>query len=787
MANQRLYRLAGSTVVEPLVDRWYAWSFLISPVTASLHLLNYQVKTMQSYLANPDIHVKACRDPRLIGGPFMDIAVERAGEVRLALQETLEKRAGELELARTIIEYQNFLVQEAKGQSFEPYYDLIPDPLRGYVELVYDYFNRPSVRFIEGLLYESGHYDRSLQSLRIAELKRDGSRPFFISTPRLGEPSDINWPVSFDDARVDELFKLDRRPQALGQIRELLDLRGEDDQKLLSLVTEEPAPFPERWKEKEVRIRYIGHACVLLEWNGVSILTDPYIGVRPTTGGMARFSYDDLPEKIDYALVTHNHQDHCSIETLIRLRGRIECLVFPKPFRLLYGDVSLKMMANRLGFRNVVELDALESIPIPGGEIIAIPFMGEHGDLAHSKTAYVVRAGTEQMLFAADSDCLDRRVYENVRKAIGPVETLFLGTESVGAPLSWICGPLFPKRIEHNLEQTRRYHGANARTALEMVEAIGAKRIYNYAMGMEPWLDHLLGLCLTEDSPQIEESNLLIRKARGRGLLVAERLFGGRDFGLPPENQAYWEHLAEGAPRLGLPRDCPPDASWRRETEQLSFQLDEELCAALDHFARREGCPLAVVLLSAFQVLLYRITGVEDILIQTGINDPAASGAETRRHEATTLPARIDVSEDPPFKQLVLRTRESLSMSFRHMKSSPAAAAETAPASVAAFFFDGRDERQRRAPEPGDGTELALSITGDERSLTGTFAYVSGLFVADTIEAMIESYQALIEGILNRPTDRLLDLPLYREGRSRSANAGSRQLLSNDAEDKFFF
>jgi L-ascorbate metabolism protein UlaG (beta-lactamase superfamily) len=288
-----------------------------------------------------------------------------------------------------------------------------------------------------------------------------------------------------------------------------------------------------------VRVRYLGHACALVEWRGVSILTDPCIESRPSGGGMSRLSYRDLPGRIDYALVTHNHQDHCVLETLLRLRSRIECLIFPKPFRMLYGDISLRLMAQKLGFKQVVEMDALEAIPIPDGEIIAVPFMGEHGDLAHGKTGYVVRAGREQILFGADSDCLDRRVYEHVRQALGPIETVFLGTESVGAPLSWICGPLFPQKIAHPIEQTRRYHGANAQTALDLLESVGAKRIYNYAMGMEPWLDYLLGMCLSEASPQIHESRKLLMKARERGFLAAERLFGPCDIYLDPQDRAF--------------------------------------------------------------------------------------------------------------------------------------------------------------------------------------------------------------------------------------------------------
>ncbi|HEX7956739.1 MAG TPA: MBL fold metallo-hydrolase, partial [Pyrinomonadaceae bacterium] len=323
MEKETKYRLADATVVEPLVNRWPAWSHLLSPVPASLHLAHHQLKTLQSYLEDPEFHVSAARDPKFAGGPFSEIPVERAGEMRELLADTERRQGANLRLARVVTEFHNRLVSEATGQSLEPYYDRLPDELRGYVELVYDYYHNPTVRFFEGLLYESEYYDKSLQSLKIFQVQRDNERPFFLSTPRLPEPGHIDWHVPFDDARVDEFFQLDRRPQTLGRIRELLGLGPADDERLLPLLSSEPKPLRGKWRDEQVRIHYCGHACALVEWSGVSILTDPYIPVTPVAGGLSRLSYQDLPEKIDYALVTHNHQDHFALETLLRLRDRI--------------------------------------------------------------------------------------------------------------------------------------------------------------------------------------------------------------------------------------------------------------------------------------------------------------------------------------------------------------------------------------------------------------------------------------------------------------------------------
>jgi L-ascorbate metabolism protein UlaG (beta-lactamase superfamily) len=526
MPKEETYRFADSTVIAPLVNYWPAWSYVLSPVAASLHLLHYQIQTMRSYMQNPSAHFRASRDPSLIGGPFMNIPVERADEVGRLLAETERKQQGNLEFAAAITEFCGWLSTEAKGQSLESFYQALPQRLRGCVELVYDYNNNPLVRFIEGLLYESVYYDESLQSLRLGQHARDDSRPFFMSTPSLLSEGQIEWATPFAAPQVDELYELDVRPQPLGHIRELLGLNGGDEETLLPLLTNEPHTPPAKWDGQTVRLRYFGHACVLVEHRGISILTDPLIAVRPTEAGAERFTFRDLPARIDYALVTHNHCDHFVLETLLRLRHRIDCLVVPRTYGVLYGDVSLKLLARKLGFKNVLELDTFEAIALPDGEITAVPFLGEHGDLAHGKTAYVVRAGHERILFGADSNCLDAQVYEKVRGHVGPIPTVFLGIEPVGAPLSWSYGPLFPKTQRRDIDKTRRQRGCDLRGALAILEAVGATRIYNYGMGQEPWLEHILALTLSEDSSQISESNRLLAEARRRGFTAAERLLG---------------------------------------------------------------------------------------------------------------------------------------------------------------------------------------------------------------------------------------------------------------------
>ncbi|PWB82123.1 MAG: MBL fold metallo-hydrolase [Methylocystaceae bacterium] len=498
----------------------------MAPVPFSLHAMNYQLRTLQSYLKNPPLHEQSSRDPRLLGGAFVDAAVERAPEIAALLQGMEEILKDNFDFATALTEFHNEIVKEAKGESLERRYARLPPALRGYVELVYDYYNRPIVRCLEGMLYESPYYKKRLQSLRLFRQEHDLSRPYYMSTPRLADEEALEWSVCFDDPRIDQLFELDRRPKSLAEIGELLGLSFDDESRLMNFLQEARPARRDRWSGTGVRIRYFGHACVLVETAEVSILIDPLVSVRPESHEIERFSYDDLPDQIDYALITHGHHDHFVIETLLRLRHRIETLVVPKNCDLFFGDMSLRLLAKRIGFDDVREVECLEEIQISNGKIVAVPFLGEHNDLPSAKSAYLVRLDGKNVLFAADSNCLDSLMYEHVCRTIGPVDTLFVGMECVGAPLAWVYGPILPIKPDPRHTKDRRSNGCNSTRAFELARAVDCRRAFVYAVGREPWVRYLLALTPSDDDIYMTEIGSLIRRLAEEAAVQAERLFG---------------------------------------------------------------------------------------------------------------------------------------------------------------------------------------------------------------------------------------------------------------------
>jgi L-ascorbate metabolism protein UlaG (beta-lactamase superfamily) len=525
------FYLRPNVAAEPLIDRWYAWPHLIAPATAARNLTERHLRIMESYIQSPEAHAIAAHDSRLAGGPFMNFAEARVAEVIALRDQTIAARRGLIELSTAIARLDDLLSEQAKGYSMQPLYHSIPSALQGYVELGYDLRNQPSFRFIERLLYASRYFDRSAQSFILSAIC-DDNRPFIFSTPRLDTPSSIHWQTPFASDSVDALFRLKSEPAAYGEIRDQLGLSERDDSVLKALLTDRKPPSCARYAGSGLRWKYFGHACVLIETRDCAILTDPAISYA-YEGVSGRFTYADLPESIDFVLLTHAHQDHVLLETLLQLRDRIGTVLVPRNSGGYLQDPSLKLILEACGFRHVRELDEMEAIDWPAGAIQAIPFTGEHCDLdIRSKTGWLVRSGTHSMMFLADSRNLSPAMYEHVHDQVGPVETLFVGMECDGAPLSWIYGPLLTHRLEREMDQSRRANASDYQSAQSLVDQFKCQELYVYAMGQEPWFQFISSIRYDERSNPIIESNKLIETAR-RKAIVAERLFGWKERTLP--------------------------------------------------------------------------------------------------------------------------------------------------------------------------------------------------------------------------------------------------------------
>src|SRR5215213_3050369 len=249
------------------------------------------------------------------------------------------------------------------------------------------------------------------------------------------------------------------------------------------------------------------------------------------------------------------------------------------------------------------------------------------------------------------------------------------------------------------------------------------------------------------------------------------------------EQLGYWKEQLAELPVLELPTDHPRPAVQTHRGARRSLTLPGSLTEALRDLARREGSTLFMVLLGAFQVLLARYAGQEDIAIGTPI--AGRTRAETEGligFFVNTLVMRTDLSGDPSFREVLSRVREVALGAYDHQdlpfeklveELQPERDLSRVPLSQVFFTLQNMPQEVLKLPNLAlerhkveSGTvkyDLSFFLSEEEQGLKGRLVYNADLFDDDTIERMLSHLQTLLRGIVADPDQRLSELPLLSE------------------------
>jgi len=249
----------------------------------------------------------------------------------------------------------------------------------------------------------------------------------------------------------------------------------------------------------------------------------------------------------------------------------------------------------------------------------------------------------------------------------------------------------------------------------------------------------------------------------------------------------YWKAcLGEHQPLLELPTDHPRPAQGTRQGMRWRFELSDTLTAQLRALAQREGSTLFSLLLSAWQSLLHRYSGQEDIRV--GVPVAGRSLAEMDGVLGcfiNTLVLRGEPSGLKPFRRLLgelaQASRDALAnqeLPFDQLVEAlqPSRSLSHHPLFQVAFNHQqvdfsalGNLPGLRVQPhDPGAaGAQFDLALDTEESadgSLSGFVSYAAELFEARTIARLARHFVRLLEGICADPSQPIGLLPLLEEG-----------------------
>jgi amino acid adenylation domain-containing protein len=254
---------------------------------------------------------------------------------------------------------------------------------------------------------------------------------------------------------------------------------------------------------------------------------------------------------------------------------------------------------------------------------------------------------------------------------------------------------------------------------------------------------------------------------------------------------AYWRAQLTGAPpALALPTDHPrpPVQSFRGATQM--FSLGAAVTSGLKALAQASGVTLFMLLVAAFQTLLSRYTGQEDVVVGTPIANRNRSETEGLiGFFVNTLVLRTGLTGDPSFRRLLERVREVTLGAYEHqdlpferlveelqpertLNQNPLVqvlfSLQNAPTLTTSGSAQAALEAMEQGPQLGTSRfDLALFTEEREQELLAGFEYATDLFEPPTIARMAGHFQTLLEAIVANPNHRLSELRILPETEQR--------------------
>src|SRR5262249_11050883 len=246
----------------------------------------------------------------------------------------------------------------------------------------------------------------------------------------------------------------------------------------------------------------------------------------------------------------------------------------------------------------------------------------------------------------------------------------------------------------------------------------------------------------------------------------------------------YWRAKLAHVPPLELPTDRPRPAEPRFRGNFQTIKLSAEFSEQLQALSRQEGTTVFMTLLAAFQTLLSRYSGQDDISVGTPI-----AGRNRAEIEGligffvNTLVMRTDLSGNPTFKELLGRVRDTCLGAYDHQdipfeklveELQPQRDMSRSPLFQVMFVLQNAPRtsmtlgdltisRQEADKNITSRYDLTLSVTESQRGLGVVVKYKTDRFDDTTMQRFLGHFQTLLEDAVAHPAKQLSELTLLGE------------------------
>jgi thioesterase domain-containing protein/acyl carrier protein len=238
------------------------------------------------------------------------------------------------------------------------------------------------------------------------------------------------------------------------------------------------------------------------------------------------------------------------------------------------------------------------------------------------------------------------------------------------------------------------------------------------------------------------------------------------------QQESYWkEQLSNEVEELKLPTDRCRLAGQDVRGANQSFQIPGELITGLHSLSREQGVSLFITLLTAFNILLNRYTGQEDLVLCLPVACRNRSELEKLIGFLNNIVVmRTDLSGDPSTREAIARVRPNALTAYENQDYPFQRVAEfenlvRVPLTRGMFSYRNTPDQGIKLAsldcqpidieEQSADFDLAMYIRQNENQFTGLVRYNVALFEAESIATLIQSYLQVLRCMVEQPDNRL--------------------------------